>query len=241
MMTLARQRLVRRRAVTLVEVMIALGLFVLLMFAAYRLFFAEVKSIKTALEHIGVNESARRLFAHLGNDIRNSNWVDYPLQTNRQTVESLMAINEGKVCVLRRQVFDFSARPPDPGFIREEIIEYYLKKADDGTSDLYRRVKTDLQDAAQKEYERKVCDGVREMLVYTTNRKPVILSGAAAILPGKNLYSFEPYDLDGTGPYLLHARVSLVRKGEDRENKESTAFTVRSCFNIRGRLNGVHP
>lgn len=230
-----------RRAVTLVEVMIAMGLFVLLMFAAYRLFFAEVKSIKTALEHIGVNESARRLFANLGNDVRNSNWVDYPQQTNRQTVEALMPVNEGKVCVLRRQVFDFSVKPPDPAFIREEIIEYYLKQTDDGSSDLYRKVKTDLVNAVQGEYERKVCDGVRDMLVYTTNRKPIMLSGAAAILPGKDLYSFEPYELDGTGPYLLHARVSLVRKGEDREGSDSIAFTVRSCFNVRGRLNGVHP
>lgn len=218
-----------------------MGLFVLLMLAAYRLFFAEVKSIKTALEHIGVNESARRLFAHLGNDIRNSNWVEYPQQTNRQTVAALMAINEGKVCVLRRQIFDFSVKPPSPDFIREEIIEYYLKKADDGTSDLYRRIKTDLPYAAQKESERKVCDGVQEMLVYTTNRKPVLLSGAAAILPGKSLYNFEPYDLDGSGPYLVHARVSLIRKGNDRPDSDAVAFTVRSCFNVRGKLNSVHP
>ena len=231
----------RRRAITLVEVVIATGLFVLLMLAAYRLFFAEVKAIKTAFEHIGVNESARRLFANLGNDIRNANWVDYPEQTNRQTVEALMAINEGKVCVLRRQVFDFAVKPPAPHFIREETIEYYLKKAEDGTSDLYRKVKTDLPDAAQKESERKVCDGVREMLVYTTNRKPVSLSGASSILPTKKIYSYEPYDLDGSGPYLVHARVTLVRKSNEREPSETRSFTVRTCFNIRGKLNGVHP
>lgn len=230
-----------RRAVTLVEVMIAMGLFVLLMFAAYRLFFSEVKSIRTALEHIGVNESARRLFANLGNDIRNSNWVEYPEQTNRQTVDSLMPVNEGKVCVLRRQVFNFDAKPPDPSFIHEEIIEYYLKKAEDGTSDLYRKVKTDLPDAAQKEFERKVCDGVHDMLIYTTNRKPISLTGITSIIPGKNLYNFEPYDLDGSGPYLVHARVSLVRKGENRPPSDFVVFTVRSSFNVRGKLNGVHP
>lgn len=218
-----------------------MGLFILLMLAAYRLFFAEVRSIKTALEHIGVNESARRLFAYLGNDIRNSNWVEYPQQTNRQTVGALMAINEGKICVLRRQIFDFSIKPPSPDFIREEIIEYYLKKADDGTSDLYRKIKTDLPYAAQKVSERKVCDGIQDMLVYTTNRKPISLAGAASILPGKNLYNFEPYDLDGSGPYLVHARVSLIRKGDDRQSSDAVAFTVRSSFNIRGKLNGAHP
>jgi len=230
-----------RSAFTLVEVMIAMGLFILLMLAAYRLFFAEVKSIKTALEHIGVNDSARRLFAHLGNDIRNANWIDYPEQTNRQTVAALMAVNEGKVCVLRRQIFDFAVKPPAPHFIHEETIEYYLKKAEDGTSDLYRKVKTDLPDTTQKESERKVCDGVREMLIYTTNRKPISISGTSSILPAKNLFTYEPYEVDGSGPYLVHARVSLVRKGDERDPSEVLTFTVRTCFNVRGKLNGVHP
>ena len=78
-----------KKAITLVEVMIVAGLFCLLMTAAYRLFFAEVKTIKTALEHIGVNESARKFFAIVGSDIRNSNWVDFPKMINRQVVGSL--------------------------------------------------------------------------------------------------------------------------------------------------------
>ena len=80
------------KAITLVEVMIVTGLFCLLMTAAYRLFFAEVKTIKTALEHIGVNESARKFFAIVGSDIRNSNWIDYPKMVNREVVGKLKPV-----------------------------------------------------------------------------------------------------------------------------------------------------
>lgn len=230
----------KRKAITLFEIMIALGLFVVLMLAAYRLFFAEVRSIKTVLEHIGVNENARRFFAHLGNDIRNSSWLDYPEQTNRQTVPVLMPINEGKVAVLRQQFFDFAVKPPDPGFLREQIIEYNLKKSKDGTSDLYRIVKSNLP-GSKKEHSKKICEGIREMLVYVTNRKPVSLTGFSAGLPFKNLLNYEPYELDGTGPYLVHVRATFVRKTPDGEKQDLAAHQVKTCFSIRGKLNGVHP
>ncbi|NCB40626.1 MAG: hypothetical protein EOM80_17840 [Erysipelotrichia bacterium] len=231
----------RRRAITLFEVVIASALFLLLMLAVYRLFFAEVRNIKTALEHIGVNESARRFFANMGNDIRNANWVEFPTQTNRQTVSVLMPVNDGKLCVLRRQVFDFSIKPPDTRFIREEIIEYFLKKAEDGTSDLYRKVKSDFQNASNKQYEKKICDGIREISMFTTNRKPVNITSFSALVPFKSLLSYEPYELDGTGPYLVHVVASFVRKGDSRDAAERVAHKVRTCFCVRGKLNGVHP
>ncbi len=231
----------RRRAVTLMEIIIVAGLFSLLMLVIYRLFFAEVRTIKTALEHIGVNESARRFFAHLGNDIRNANWVEYPTQTNRQTVDKLMYTNEGKILVLRRQVFDFAIKPPAPEFLREEIIEYQLRKSDDGTSDLFRIAKGDLPNSPGGVHEKKVCDGIREMLVFTTNRKPVNLKSFSPSLGFKSLITPEPYELDGTGPYLVHVSASFVRKGDPRDTAERVAHRVRTCFNVRGKLNGVHP
>lgn len=228
----------RNKAITLFEVVIATALFTLLMLAAYRLFFAEVRAIRSALEHVGVNESARRFFANFGNDIRNSNWVDYPIQTHRETVPALMAISEGKLCVLRRQVFDFSVKPPDPAFLKEETIEYHLRPADDGTSDLYRIVSSDISGKLIK-YERMICDGIRDMLVHTTIRKPAIMTTFAPGLPFKNLIRHEPYELDGHGPYLVHVRASFVRKGAT--DKTKIAHSMRTSFALRGRLNGVHP
>lgn len=231
---------INRRAITLFEIVVAAGLFMVLMLAAYKLFFAEVRSIKVALEHIGVNESARRFFANLGNDIRNSSWLDFPVQTNRQTVPVLMPTNEGKVLVLRRQVFDFSIKPPDKNFLREETIEYSLEKRDDGTSDLFRIVTSDIPGSAGK-YRRKVCDGIREMMVYTTNRKPVSLTGFASGMPFKNLLNYEAYEMDGTGPYLVHVRATFIRKNYDKKDETLAAHSIKTCFCIRGKLNGVHP
>lgn len=223
------------------EIIIVAGLFVFLMLVIYKLFFAEVRTIKTALEHIGVNESARRFFAHMGNDIRNANWVEYPVQTNRQTVDKLMYESEGKVLVLRRQVLDFAVKPPAPDFLREEIIEYQLRKSSDGTSDLYRIARGDIPGTPGKQHEKKVCDGIRELLIFTTNRKPVNLKSFAPSLPFKSLITPEPYELDGTGPYLIHVSASFVRKGDQRDSAERVAHRVRTCFNVRGKLNGVHP
>jgi type II secretory pathway pseudopilin PulG len=228
-----------KRAITLVEIVLAAALFALLMLAAYKLFFAEVRSIKVALEHIGVNESARRFFANFGNDVRNASWVEYPEQTNRQTVPVLMPVNEGKVCVLRRQVLDFSVKPPDPAFLREEIIEYQLKKEKDNTSTLYRISRSNIP-GKKGTYKKKICEGIKEMLVYVTNRKPVTLTKFAAGLPFKNLLTYEPYELDGTGPYLVHVRATFVRRNRDKDAR-GIAHSVKSSFCVRGRLNGVHP
>ena len=230
----------KKTAITLVEVMLVCGLFSILMTAAYRLFFSEVKTIKTALEHIGVNESARTFFTFIGNDIRNSNWVDYPKMLNRQVIGKLQPIKEGKVLILRRQVFDFEIKPPSPEFLCEEIITYTLKKADDGTSDLYRHVISSLPGQPSLNYEKKICDGILDMMVFTTNRKPATLEKSVLGNPLKKQINYEPYELDGTGPYLVHICASFVRKGSDI-SKKAPPIKLNTCFALRGKLNGLHP
>jgi prepilin-type N-terminal cleavage/methylation domain-containing protein len=231
----------KRLAFTLTEVMIALFLFVIISGAVYKVFFAEVRNIKAALEHIGVNESARQFFAMFGNDVRNSNWVDYPAQTNRETVPMLLPLTDGTVCVLRRQEFDFLVKPPADGYLNEETIEYYLEKRDDGSSDLYRRIKKASDGALAKGSVKKVCDGIGELLIFTTNRKPLSIKSFSAGLPFKSLITHEPYTLDGTGPYLLHVYATFVRTGKDIKVKDRVVHRMKTCFNIRGNLNGVVP
>ena len=225
-----------KRGITLFEVMIATALFSLLMLAAYRLFFSEVRAIRIALEQVGVNESARRFFMNFGNDVRNANWVIYPEKTHRETVPSLISISEGTVCIIKRQKFDFEVKPPDPAFLLEETIEYELREAGDGTSDLYRIVKSEFS-GELRSYEQKISDGIIEMQVHLTIRKPVRFTSFASNLPFKNLLNYEPYDLDGHGPYLLHVKASFASKGAS----EIVAHTMQTSFALRGKLNGVHP
>ena len=230
-----------KKAVTLVEIMIVTGLSCILMTAAYKLFFSEVKTIKTALEHIGVNESARKYFAFIGNDIRNSNWVDFPKMINRQVVGSLKPIREGKVLVLRRQVLDLEIKPPQPDFLKEEVITYSLKKAEDGTSDLYRHVVSNLPGQHAKNYEKKISDGIAEMLVFVTNRKTVTLEKTVLSSNLDKKMNYEPYELDGTGPYLVHVCCSFSRKGTKEKKASGPLIKLNTCFAIRGKLNGIHP
>ena len=229
------------KAITLVEVMIVTGLFCLLMTAAYKLFFAEVKTIKVALEHIGVNESARKFFAIVGGDIRNANWVDFPKMVNREVVGKLKPVKEGKVLVLRKQVLDLEVKPPQGNFIREEIVTYSLKKAEDGTCDLYRHVVSDLPGQPAKNFEKRIADGIEEVLVFLTNRKAMMLEKS---FHGDSLYeksNFEPYELDGTGPYLVHICCSFARKGSKEKKASGTLIKLNTCFAVRGKFNGIHP
>ena len=229
-----------KKAITFIEVVIVVLLFAILMTAAYGMFFSEVRTIKTSLEHINVNESARKFFSFMGSDIRNANWVDYPKMLNRQVIGKLNPVTEGVVCVLRKQVFDFEVKPPDPDFICEEIITYTLKKAADGTSDLYRHIVSSLPGQPPKDFEKKISDGIVEMMVFTTNRKPPTIGKALTSGSLKQQVNYEPYELDGTGPYLVHVSASFARKVKD-EKLKGAPIKINTCFALRGKLNGVHP
>ena len=233
-----------KKAFTLIEVVIACGLFVLLMLAAYRLFFAEIKTIKTALEHIGVNENARSFFAYFGNDVRNANWIEFPTQKNIEVVKVLLPIDEGKVCELTRQALDFNVKPPDPAFIKTEKITYTLEKQKDGTSNLIREVDSHIpvrsSRSEKRKFKRRICDGIKSILLFTTNRKPVNIQTFSAMHPLESLITYQPYTLNGKGPYLVYVKVIFVRKGRKNIEKEQ-AHQLETCFCVRGRLNGVHP
>lgn len=227
----------QRRAVSVFEVMIAAGVLALVMLVAYRLFFAEVRAIRTVLQHAGVNESSRRFFVNFGNDARSANWLEYPVQIDRAVVGSLEPISEGVVCVFIRQRLDLTLRPPDRNLVRQKRVEYVLKPTERGTSALYRKVETDFS-GETKRYQARVSDGIKEMLVFSSRRRPVTMADFSSSLPFKSAITHEPYDLDGHGPYLVHVRASFAREGA---SEGAVPHTINTSFALRGRLSGVHP
>jgi len=233
-----------RIAFTLVEIMIGLALCIILLFAVYRLFFAEVRSIRKALEHISVNENVRLFLTRFGNDVRNANWLDFPTPTVREGVPRLLPALEGPVCGFTTQVFDFSIKPPDPKFLKEIKIVYRIKKTTDGTYDILRDIDSEVPETPGGQgysATRKVCGGLKEIYVFSEIKKPVKFN----TFPGltfKNFLVYEPYDIDGTGPYLVHVRATFVRQsGSSERIKDENPFTIRTCYAIRGRMNGVNP
>lgn len=233
------------KGLTLVEAMIAMALFLLLLMAAYRLFFAEVRAIRTALEHIGVNENARLFLAQFGHDVRTANRVPFPWPIRREDVRTLTVAPEGVVCTLEKTMFDFAVKPPDKKFLRRVKIDWRLKKAADGTFDLFRDMVSEIPPRpglpSPFKATRKVCGGVKEMTVFATLRKPVKFSSFAG-LPFKNFLEFEPYPSDGTGAFLVHVRITFVREGTRQADlKDRSAQVIRTCFAVRGRPNGVNP
>lgn len=232
------------RGVTLVEIMIGFALFLLLMLAIYRLFFAEIRSIRTALEHIGVNENARLFLSQFANDIRNSNRVVFPSPVMREAVPKLICTGEGKVCTFEGQSLDFAVKPPDENFLKLTTVDWRLVKAKDGTFDLVRDINSEVPTRpggpAPWRGTRTVCGGVKDMIVYTEIRRPVRF-GSVPGLPLKSFIITEPYETDGTGPYLVHVRITFVRQGGGSGSRTDAAHTIRTCFSLRGRPNGVNP
>lgn len=235
----------RRRAFTLVEIMVTLVLTLLLLFAVYRLFFSEILSIRRTLEHIELNENARLFLTRFSNDVRNANWLDFPAPSVREGVPILLPSIEGKVCAFTSQVFDFSIKPPDPRFLRKIKIEYRLKKAEDGTFDLHRDVFSEVPATPGGPFPykstRRICQGVKEIFVFSSIHRAPKMSSFPG-LPLKSLLVFQPYELDGTGPNLIHVRISFVRKSNmAKSKKDENPLVIRTCFAIRGRLNSVNP
>jgi|GEM_PF-788952 len=232
-------------AFTFIEVMIAFSLFLLLTLAVYRLFFSEVRAIKSVLEHLGVNENARLFLARFGNDVRNANIIRFPEPVSRDKVQELPPSGEGKFCSLETQVFDFSVQPPSPAFIKTIKVEWRLKKAEDGTYDVHRDVISEVPafpgSPAPYKSTRLICGGIKELTIFSTIRRPVKFSSFPG-LPFKSVIIFEPYDVDGAGPNLIHLRMTFIRQGKDRPTlKDESAHNIRTCFAVRGRLNGVNP
>lgn len=232
----------RARGFTLVEIVVSLFLAVMILFALYRIFFGEVRAIRKAMEHLGVNESSRLFFAQFGNDVRNANWMTFPAATVREGVPKLLPAAVGKVCAFSRQVFDFSVKPPDARFIRKMQIEWELKASDDATFDLYRKINSEIPaypgGPSPFSGYRKVCGGVKEISIFSSIRRPAKFSSFPG-LPLKNLLVYEPYDIDGHGPQLIHVRIIFVRKS--KEKNLGGPFVMKTCFTLRGRLNGVNP
>jgi len=230
---------------TLIEIMIGFSLFLLLLVAVYRLFFAEVRSIRMALEHIGVNENARLFISQFANDVRNSNRIVFPSPVMREAVSKLICTGDGKVCTFESQTLDFEVKPPDEDFLKLTTVDWRLVKAKDGTFDLVRDIRSDVPTKpggpAPWKATRAVCTGVRDMIVYTEIRRPVRF-GSIPGLPLKNFLVIEPYETDGTGPYLVHVKITFVRQGSPSSgNRSDAAHVLRTSFAMRGRPNGVNP
>ncbi len=234
------------RGFTLVEIVLAILLFFLMLLAVYKLFFAEIRTIRSALEHLGVNENCRKFLTRFGDDVRNANRVLQPVPVPRKEVQSVNPVGEGVFAVFESQAYDFSKKPPDPKMIKTMKISYSLKKdPKDGTWDIFRTIDSEGSPfpggPSGFKATAHVAGGLKEIKVFTSIRSPVKFSSFPG-LPFKNTLVFEPYDSDGTGPNLIHVRATFIRKGNIRPGtKEESALTIRTSFAVRGKSNLVNP
>ncbi|MBF0408795.1 MAG: hypothetical protein HQM10_15720 [Candidatus Riflebacteria bacterium] len=234
----------RKRAFTIIEITIGSAIFVLLMFAAYRLFFSQVRYIKSSLEQVGINENFRSFHALFGNDVRNANLILLPELISRKDAQKIPPAVEGIFCSLEKQAMDLHIQPPQADFIKRVKITWRLKAAPDGTFDIHRDVDSEIpaEIGGHGPYKgsRKVCEGVKELYIFSSFKEPPQINNMPAINVKPTL-SFPSYDSNGTGRSLLHVRISFVKKKSPSEKvKDSIQVTLRTCFAIRGNANWVN-
>ncbi|MBF0542789.1 MAG: hypothetical protein HQM08_00025 [Candidatus Riflebacteria bacterium] len=234
----------KKRAFTIIEVAIGSAIFVLLLFAAYRLFFSEIHSIRTSLEQMGINENFRSFYSIFGNDIRDSNIVDIPKPIERKEAQKIPPSPEGIFCSLKKQILDFAIKPPQADFIKKISIDWRLKKASNGTFEVYRDIVSELSSTpgggGPLQGSRKVCEGVKELYIFSTIKEPPSQS-IAPVSVFKPFLTYPPYSNNGTGPGLIHVRILFVKTAKNALQQGETTLTLRTCFAKRGQNNWINP
>lgn len=235
-----------KKAITIVEVMIVFSIILLLLSAIYRFFIQNIKIIKYNLEQASLNENIRNFLIHLSYDIRKANIVIHPKPIQKEEVIKLLPAKEGLILKLEHQSIDFKIKPPDPKFIKSEIIEYRLmKNKTSGLFELYRDFTSELLSLPNSHLpirgSKRVCGGIREIKIYTTiSKEPKIHNFIN--LPFKSFIEFTPYYLDGTGSNLIHIAVKFVRENlKVEEINSATFYEIKTSFALRGKLCTPNP
>ena len=228
-----------KSGISLIEVVLSIFFLSLLIVLINKLFFSEIQNIKFSVEHMYLNENVRRVMVLLGHDARKSNWVDFPAPMDVNEIKDLKPITApGPFIKLRVQEFDFEVKPPDEGFLKQSFIEYSLIEGENGTLSLQRTVASD--DSGGQSASKIVCEGIIDAQAAVTIERTMTLSSNTDGLLTKEKMAHFPYSDNGKGPWLLHVQLNLT-KPDDPRTADKVLFEFKTCFALRGKLNGVFP
>ncbi len=232
---------------TFVEMLIVLFITMMIVFAAYKVFFQQTRMVRQSLEEIKVNDDFRKILAFMGNDVRESTRIDEPAPVNLEDARGLstkpgmlmrIAKEEqnptleregglGQIAVKRTIVYELENNPnplepsiPRYRLIRNESVEEHGRSDDSLTQ---RHV---------------ICDDVRDLVVFRTIRKPLPPHNVDAI--GDRLLQPQPASISGTGNDVVHLRVTLERTRIGEVNGVYR-FPMQTCFYKRGKEIWKHP
>lgn len=235
------------KAFTFVELLIALVIMMMIIFFSYRLFFSQTKVVTTSIEFMQVNDSFRKIMAFLGDDIKESTRITYPVPVFTSQVESLTT-KTGTILKLL-------VSEPDPtipfdaplgGQIaqRTEII-YELEKIPNPNAKhiprfrLIRTAKVTEKPGQESTQRQELVNNIRDLIIYRTVRRPFKPGNIDG--PNDRIIVPRPLYESGTGNSLVHVNMVIERERSPSDKGQVYNINLNTCFYKRGKELFINP
>lgn len=241
-----------RSGFTMPEILVVLLLFSIILLAAHKVFFSQARMVQQSVESVMVNDQFRKILFFMGKDVREANQILHPPLVRLKEVAGLTT-KSGVVLHLLQQQINPGIKPSGSTtqVARTQEVLYRLEpiKADDDDDTApavavprFRLVRIERAKEAQAnavEQKMEVTDMVRDLVIYRTERKPMINQNVESP-DGALLDPITPRN-NGTGYAVVHIRTILER---DRRrtatiDREVYGVSLATCFTMRGK--GLFP
>ena len=247
----------RKKAFTLVEILVVIAILVFILYFAYQIFFSQSRAVTQTVDAIQTNEGLRRVLSFLGDDIREATRIVKPTPVNLEDVPSIETTT-GSILRIQSSEIDPKIRFDSPlgGQINQiTTIEYELeamnKQNDDNSSDsgnqgpirykLVRNATIEEKNGEKNRQRQVIADNIKEFVVYRTVRKPFKATNVESI--DDKIIEQIPLSEAGTGNSLIHVKMSIERNRakHEKDREQIYTLTMNTSFYKRGKEIFLHP
>lgn len=237
----------RKKAFTLVELLIVITLMCFIMIFAYKIFFAEKKAVNRSIDSIRVNEGFRKVLAFMGDDIKEATNILEPMPIMLSDVPSLKT-KAGTVLITQSSELNPRIRFDSPfgGQVAlrrtvKYVLEQTAEKASDGAPSykLLRFETVEESNGSKNTQRQALATDVREFIVYRTVREPFKADNVNNIKD--RIIRPRPTHESGTGNSLIHIKMVLERERDASDTGSVYNVTMETSFYKRGKEIFINP
>jgi hypothetical protein len=231
------------RGFSFVELMIVAVLMIMIIGAAFKVFFSQAKVVTKSIGALQVNEGFRKIMAFLGDDIKEATDIIEPVPIFMNKISELKT-KTGVVLRLLGKELDPGIPFNSPlggqiSLIREVVYRIEeMEKDKQNPSDfpLYRlrriAVVREKPGESPEEQGQVLVENIREIIIYRTVRKPFQWKNIKS--KKDRLVNPLPISETGTGNSLVHLKMTLERE-RIKENGEVYQISLNTSFYKRGK------
>ena len=237
----------KRKAFTLVEVVVVMSLMCFILVFAYKIFFAEKKVVNRSIDSIRVNEGFRRVLAFMGDDIKEANNILEPLPIMLNEVSNLKT-KTGVILITESSEINPRIRFDSPlgGQVGlKRTVKYTLEETKDKESDgapsykLLRYETVEESNGSKNTQRQALATNIRDFIVYRTVKEPYKADNIKTIKD--RIIRPRPTHESGTGNSLIHIKMVLERERDSNDKGSVYNITMETSFYKRGKEIFLNP